>query len=358
MAQKCEICGKGPHYGNVVSHANNKRRRRWNPNLRRVRALVKGARKQVRVCTACLAFWSREEGCLNQGSRIPPRGGFPMRKRVIVAVAFLPIFVVAGCRRDAAPAPDVWAVVNNQEVHRAEAEKYYQSRLNPQSPAPSQDEALSLTLNVLDELINNDIMIQRAEKLGLQATDGEVEDKFTEFKSPYTEDEFQRQLKATGATVDDLKQNLRSQISVDKLINREIVAKISITDQDVADFFDQNRAQFNIAETQYHIAQILVTPHKDAQVRNRKNDDATTDIEAHRKAAALLQQLMSGADFSELAMDYSEDPMTASSGGDLGFVPECVANPDRSLAEESRASHPRRRAKSAVSSSLKTATGF
>lgn len=54
MAQLCELCGKGPHYGNVISHANNTRRRRWNPNLRRVRAVVNGARKQMRVCTACI----------------------------------------------------------------------------------------------------------------------------------------------------------------------------------------------------------------------------------------------------------------------------------------------------------------
>lgn len=54
MAQKCEICGKAPHYGNVISHANNTRRRRWNPNLRKVRAVVSGARKHLRVCTACI----------------------------------------------------------------------------------------------------------------------------------------------------------------------------------------------------------------------------------------------------------------------------------------------------------------
>ena len=54
MAQKCEICGKGPHYGNVISHANNTHRRRWNPNLRRVHALVKGVRTRVRVCTDCI----------------------------------------------------------------------------------------------------------------------------------------------------------------------------------------------------------------------------------------------------------------------------------------------------------------
>jgi large subunit ribosomal protein L28 len=54
MAQVCELCGKKPHYGNVISHANNTRRRRWNPNLRRVHALISGARKQIRVCTSCI----------------------------------------------------------------------------------------------------------------------------------------------------------------------------------------------------------------------------------------------------------------------------------------------------------------
>jgi len=233
----------------------------------------------------------------------------------------------AGCKRDAtAPAADVWAIVNGQQIHRDEAMKYYKSRLNPQAPTPSQEEALSLTLNVVDELINNNILIQRAKKLGLEAADGEVEDKFTEVKSPYTEDEFQRQLKERDMTVSDLKNDIRQQLSVQKLLNREVSSKISMTDQDVSDFYNQNRAQFNVAETQYRIAQILVTPRKDPQLHNRKNDDATSDVEARRKAAALLQQLGNGADFTQLAMDYSEDPATASSGGDLGFVPESSLN--------------------------------
>jgi large subunit ribosomal protein L28 len=54
MALACEICGKKPSYGNVISHAHNVRRRRWNPNLRRVKAVVNGVRKQVRVCTSCI----------------------------------------------------------------------------------------------------------------------------------------------------------------------------------------------------------------------------------------------------------------------------------------------------------------
>jgi large subunit ribosomal protein L28 len=54
MAMRCTLCGKGPSFGNVVSHANNTRRRRWNPNLQRVRAVVEGTRKHIRVCTSCI----------------------------------------------------------------------------------------------------------------------------------------------------------------------------------------------------------------------------------------------------------------------------------------------------------------
>lgn len=54
MAQRCEICGRGPIYGNRVSHAHNVTRRRWNINLRKIRAKVNGVHKRVRVCTSCL----------------------------------------------------------------------------------------------------------------------------------------------------------------------------------------------------------------------------------------------------------------------------------------------------------------
>ena len=52
--RQCEICGKGPAVGNNVSHANTKTKRRWSPNLQRVRATLKGTVKYIRVCTRCL----------------------------------------------------------------------------------------------------------------------------------------------------------------------------------------------------------------------------------------------------------------------------------------------------------------
>ncbi len=54
MAKTCEICGRGPQFGNRVSHAHNVTKRRWNLNLQNVRVLVKGATKRLRICTSCI----------------------------------------------------------------------------------------------------------------------------------------------------------------------------------------------------------------------------------------------------------------------------------------------------------------
>jgi len=244
----------------------------------------------------------------------------------LLPFAALLFLAVAGCKNNVAPAADVWAVVNGKEIKRDEVEKYYRTRISPEGQEPSVEEALSLKLNVIDELINNEILLERAKKLNLEASDGEVEDKFTEFKSPYTEDEFQRQLKDRGVTVADLKDTVRRELSIQKLINREVVSKVAISDQDIADFYNSNKPQFNVAEPQYRIAQIVVTPRKEPQIRNRKNDDATNEAEMQRKVKMLVDRLNSGADFAQLAMDYSEDMNSAATGGDLGYVPESALN--------------------------------
>ena len=248
-----------------------------------------------------------------------------MKRRILTLAAIVACALVVSCKKEATPGPDVWAAVDGKEITRGEVEKDFRSRVNPEAPEPSQEEALSLKLSILDELVNSEILLERANKMNLVASDAEVEDKFTESKSPFTEEEFQRKLKESGLAVNDLKSDIRRQLSIQKLLNREVVAKISITDQDVSDFYNKNRAQFNVVEPQYHIAQIVITPRPDPSVHNRKSDKAGNEAEAGRKAAMLAQKLKAGADFAQVAMDYSEDS-TASSGGDIGFVPESAFN--------------------------------
>jgi len=54
MARKCEICGKGPQFGNRVSHSNKKTRHKFNPNIQNVRIEINGVRRRVKICTSCL----------------------------------------------------------------------------------------------------------------------------------------------------------------------------------------------------------------------------------------------------------------------------------------------------------------
>lgn len=54
MSKRCEVCGKGPQFGNRVSHANNRTRRRFNPNIQAIRALISNRVQRIKVCTRCI----------------------------------------------------------------------------------------------------------------------------------------------------------------------------------------------------------------------------------------------------------------------------------------------------------------
>src|SRR5207247_7552186 len=121
-------------------------------------------------------------------------------------------------------------------------------------------------------LIDSEIMLQRAEKLGLMAVDADVDTKLNELKAPYTQEEFQKQLRSKKLTLDDLKQQLRRDLSIQKLFNKEITSHISISDADVANFYNANKSSFNLVEPQVHMAQTLVSPFPHPTVWNLKND--------------------------------------------------------------------------------------
>ena len=54
MSKRCEICGKGPMVGHNVSHSHNLTKRRWLPNLQKIKVKVNGSTKRLRVCTSCI----------------------------------------------------------------------------------------------------------------------------------------------------------------------------------------------------------------------------------------------------------------------------------------------------------------
>src|SRR3954464_11874025 len=138
--------------------------------------------------------------------------------------------LLAGCNR-AAPA-NVAATVNGRAISYAELDKQFESQFGGPGERSSGDQALIQKLEVLRTLVDNEIMLQRAEKLGLMAVDADVEAKFNELKAPYTQEEFQKQLDARKLSVDELKAQLRRDLSVQKLFNKEITSQITISDKD------------------------------------------------------------------------------------------------------------------------------
>jgi len=260
-------------------------------------------------------------------SSLPARRvGRASRPALLLVVAAL-----AGCNH--AHNADVVATVNGKAIMKSEMDKQYQTQLGEaqQQQPLTQEQGDSLRLNVLNSLITEEIIEQRAAKMNLTASNEEVDAKVAEMKAPFTEDQFNEKLKASGRTLDDVKHDIRRSLTINKLLSKEIDSKITVTDADVAKYYNAHKSEYNLIETQYHLAQIQVTGAPAEQSGNLQNSKATNDVEAKKKIQALKNRLDSGEDFGALAMNFSERAETASSGGDIGFVSESQMKADPAI---------------------------
>jgi peptidyl-prolyl cis-trans isomerase SurA len=230
--------------------------------------------------------------------------------------------VCAGCQK--AHDPNTVASVNGKAIQRSEVETIFQNNLGESHQTPSRVQADIMRLNILRQLIDEEIVMQRAAQQNLVATDEEVADRLNELKAPFTQEEFQKRLDSQHLTLDDLKREIRRNRTEEKLFNKEITSRINITDADINSYYNEHKADFNLIEPNYHLAQIVVTatPVPPQQVGNLQNSKAMNDADAKRKIEMLHNRLESGEDFGALAMNFSENPNTAGNGGDMGFVSE------------------------------------
>ncbi len=227
--------------------------------------------------------------------------------------------VVAGCHRS--PSADVVATVNGKEILRSDLDRIYKASLGDTTQKPTPVEEKMQRLQVLQKMITNEILQQRAAKLDLTATDEDVNAKLTEIKAPWTEDQFNNQLKQRNETLDEFKKNLRRDLTTTKLFNKEIESRINITDAEIASYYTANKSEWNVVEPQYHLSQIVVFVGPVPQ-GNGQPAHMVSEADARKKIDAAHNQLESGEDFATVAANFSEDPNTAPSGGDMGFVPE------------------------------------
>lgn len=231
---------------------------------------------------------------------------------------------VAGCRRS--PSADVVATVNGKDISRADLNRAFQASLGDNPPKLSPAETDIRRLQVLRGMIDAEIMQQRAAKLNLTASDEDVNAKLTDIKARYTEDQFENLLKQQNLTLAELKTNLRRQLTSDKLINKEIESKINITDAEIRGYYMAHKSDFDLVEPRYRLARIMVTAAPSAQPGSAPVK--ISDADARKKIETAYSRLESGDDFGAVAQMFSEDPDTASNGGDMGFVMESQLKQD------------------------------
>ncbi len=237
------------------------------------------------------------------------------------------LLTASSCKR--APSPDVMATVNGKEITRAELDKYYKSTVGDAPQEPSAEQADIVRLNVLRGLIDDEIIQQRAAKLNLAASDEDVNAKLTEWKAPYTQEEFDKQLKQRNLTLDDLKRDIRRSLTRTKLLNKEIESKINITDAEISNYYNTNKAaEFNLIEPRYRLAQIVVTGTPPVQGTNMPTRRAPNEAEARKEIQTIHNRLESGDDFGALASQFSENPNSNANGGDMGFWTETQLRSD------------------------------
>ena len=250
-----------------------------------------------------------------------------LRLRFATGALVASTLLVAACQNNTpgsssstSVSPDTWAVVDGRQITRDEVEKAFRRTQGAQQTMSSEEE-MTAKLSLLNEMIVQDILMAKAQTMKVEVPEGDLDKAYNDAKQGIPDDAFQKELSRRNLTAGDMREGLRREMIAQKVIEQEVGAKISVSDQELTDFFNANRAQFNFPEEAYHLAQIVITPVRDQQLGNRSGDDATTPQAAETKVKMLMERLKTGASFRELAADFSEDPDSAPRGGDIGFVP-------------------------------------
>lgn len=241
--------------------------------------------------------------------------------KLIVSTTALAIVVLGISACSSSPGADaskqVAATVNGKNIMLTEVERTITKQAQGQQ---SQLSALQLAqgrLQVLEGLIQREVLLQRAEKENLRPTEDEITQFITARKTEarLTEEEFRRQLQAQNETEEGLRDEARKLLAIQKLQSK-YAGTVSISDREVEEFYQSNKASFSIGRG-VELAAIIVDPRD-----NGAQDDAKSDAEAKLKIDNIAQQLRStNSDFAEIARARSEDASNVQNG-DLGFASE------------------------------------
>ncbi len=217
-----------------------------------------------------------------------------------LAGAFVILFLSAGpsCTSFKTPSEDAVAVVNGTEIKVKDFTVKLRNALNllGHKQALKPEDLMKIKREALDDLIEEKLMLLRAEQLGIKVTDEELKTRVDEIRKDYSGESFAQIFGGEKVDYTIWSEELRKRLVLEKLIVREVNARISITDDEAQAYYQANRTRYYAEET-VHVAQIV--------------------LQQKEKADAAYKRLQGGEDFGALAREVSTGPESAK-GGDLG----------------------------------------
>lgn len=203
------------------------------------------------------------------------------------------------------------ARVNGVPIFQSELDRFVEDnrrRLAQEGRQLNDEDQVMLREQVLGGLINREVLLQEAAELGLEATEPAIESQMANIRGQFDSDEaFREALEQQNLSETALRDNIRVQLAIDRLVQQEVSANIEITEEDKRTFYENNQQLFGQGAT-VEASHILI------QTQGLSEDEQT---DARTRAEAIREDVVGGADFHEVAQEQSEGP-SAANGGRLG----------------------------------------
>ncbi len=205
--------------------------------------------------------------------------------------------------------PEIVAKVNGVEIKKADLVRRADS-LKPQ--LPPEEVGPDFYQRVLDDMLSGELLSQSVATKGLAPTEGEIDIELTsqteKFGGPHA---FQSAIESQGITLEQVRSELKNEIGIQKLMERDFIPNLTVSEEDKRGFYDENAAEME-PPLQFRVALILIGVEEDATEEQK--------LMARQKAGSIRNLIDSGQDFSKLALRNSDDPGSKQTGGELPWM--------------------------------------
>ena len=225
---------------------------------------------------------------------------------------------------------EIIARVNNNIITRADLrkarEQLYAEAQQQQDKTTAEQQAREHEKDLLRDLIDQQLLLQKAQDLGLSA-DTELVKRLDDLRKQMHADsmeDLEKAAQAQGISFEDFKQNMKNNLLTQRVIGQEVGGHINVSNQEIQQYYDQHKAEMERPE-QVRLSEILISTQKPDAVKTGKGEMALPETpsadavaQAQAKANQVYEMLQKGGNFDDLAKKYSNGP-TATLGGDLEY---------------------------------------